>query len=115
MVRGAPPSHRQTLTSAQLSAAYAALPPLPPRSRPTFRRGPSIRLSFIPPQDHQNTLPPPPIITSITAPAPSSHRQTLSSAQLLAAYTALPSLNPQSTSRPQAVSVYNIFFIMLFN
>jgi hypothetical protein len=37
-----PSSHRQTLASAQLSAAYAALPPLPPRSRPTSRRGPSI-------------------------------------------------------------------------
>jgi hypothetical protein len=92
------PSHRQTLTSAQLTAAYAALPPLNPpqsRSRPISRRGPSTRPSSIPPQDHQNTHPP--------------------FAQLLAAYTTLPSLNPQPRSRPQAVSVYNMFFIMPFN
>ena len=34
MAAPAPPSHRHTLTSAQLAAAYAALPPLNPRPRP---------------------------------------------------------------------------------
>jgi len=98
-------SHRQTLTSAQLTAAYAALPPLnllQSRLRPTSipslnqytSRGLFTPPSSIPSQYHQNTLPPPSIVTSIAAPAPSSHRQTLTSAQLSAAYTALPSLNP---------------------
>ena len=122
------PSHRQTLTSAQLTAAYAALPPLnPPQSRlrhtsiPSINqhlsRGPSANLatqpSSIPLQHHQNTLPPPPVVTSIAALAPSSHRQTLTFSQLSAAYIALPSLNPQSRFRPQVVSVYHVCFMML--
>ena len=109
------PSHRQTLTSAQLTAAYAALPPLnppQPRLRPTanpsinqhLSRGPFTPPPSIPLQHHQNTLPPSPIV-SFMAPAPSSHRQTLTSAQLSAAYSALPSLNPQSRFRSSAVSL----------
>jgi hypothetical protein len=41
-------------------------------------------------------LAPPPVIPSIAAPAPPSHRQTLSSTQLAAAVAALPPLNPQT-------------------
>jgi hypothetical protein len=70
----------------------------------------STRLSLIPPPPPQHdgpqastsafTLAPPPIITSMAVPALSSHRETLSSAQLAAAYAALPSFNPPRRGRP---------------
>src|SRR6267142_1620163 len=64
----------------------------------------STRLSSIPPLQHDGpqaftstfTLAPPPIITSMAAPAPPFHRDTLSSTQLRARSAALPSLNPPS-------------------
>ena len=70
---------RQTLSSAQLAAAFAALPPLHSNANST------LALSNI---------------TNLTAPAPSSHRQTLSSSQLAAAHAALPPFIPQSRIIP---------------
>ena len=103
MAAPAPSSHRQTLTSAQLTAAYAALPPLNPRiRRPATRRPSSIPLQHNGPQASTSTS------TTVPAPAP------LSFSQLSAAYAALPPLNPQSRFIPHAVSVSHIFFNLLF-
>jgi hypothetical protein len=104
MAAPAPPSHRQTLSSAQLAAAYAALPPLnPPRPRLASTLAPApIITSMAAPAPSSMAAPAPPFMA---APAPPSNRQTLSSAQLMAAYAALPSLNPQSRFRSHAVSV----------
>src|SRR6267142_2063395 len=87
------PSHQQTLSSAQLRA-FTALPPLNPQ--------PILLPQHDGPQASTSTfmLAPPHIITPMAAPAPSSHRQTLSSAQLRAAFAALPPLNPQSRGPP---------------
>ena len=87
------PSHRQTLSSAQLAAAYAALPPLNPTA--------SSNITFLPPF------------------APPPHRQTSSTSQLAAAYAALPPFpsssrstsrgpppNPQLRFRHHSVSIY---------
>ena len=82
------PSHRQTLSSAQLAAAFAALPPLPPAPQ---RRSRSMQ---------------PPI------------QQTLSSFQLMAAVAALPPLNPapqrRSRSMQPPVSISQFFLYMFF-
>lgn len=103
MAAPAPPSHRQTLTSAQLTAAYAALPPLNPRiRRPATRRPSSIPLQHNDPQASTST--------STTAPAPAP----LTFSQLSAAYAALPPLNPQSRFISHAVSVSHFFFNLLF-
>src|SRR6266850_992082 len=100
-------------------------PLIPSTSTHSFRVQPtnlSTQLSSTPSHNHQNgphtptsapTLASPPVVTSITALAPSSHRQTLTFSQLSAAYIALPSLNPQSRFRPQVVSVYHVCFMML--
>ena len=68
-----------------LSSRLLALPP-PPMIAPA-------------PPSHTSasTLAPPPIITPMVAPAPPSYRQTLTSAQLTAAYAALPPLNPPNS------------------
>jgi hypothetical protein len=78
----------------------------------------STRLSSIPPPQHDgpyastsaSTLAPPPIITSMAAPAPPSHRQTLSSTQLRAAFAALPPLNPSHRHRPVLTSAPDTSF-----
>src|SRR6266850_4535476 len=92
MAAPAPPSHRQTLTPAQLTAAYAALPPLNSKFR-----GPPANLasrpSFIPPQHNG---PQASTSTSI-APAP-----------------ALPPLNPRFRLTPHAVSIWHFYFNFLF-
>ena len=94
MAAPAPSSHQQTLSSAQLRAAFAALPPLNPQPIPLPQHdGPQASTSTF-------MLAPPHIITPMAAPAPPSHRQTLSSAQLRAAFAALPPLNPQSRGPP---------------
>src|SRR6266850_1495413 len=99
----APPFHRQTLTSAQLTAAYAALPPLNPRIRcPAIRQPSSIPSQPNHPQASTST--------STIAPAPAP----LTFSQLSAAYAALPPLNPQSRFIPCAVSVWHFFFNLLF-
>jgi len=103
MAAPAPPFHRQTLTSAQLTAAYAALPPLNPRIRCPAIRQPSS----IPPQPNH---PQASTSTSTIAPAPAP----LTFSQLSAAYAALPPLNPQSRFIPCAVSVWHFFFNLLF-
>jgi hypothetical protein len=89
-------------------------PSVTPSLNQNSTRGPPsdfiTQLSSIPLQHHQNlhnnpqgsastsTLAPPPII----APASSSHRQTLTSAQLAAAYAALPPLNPHHHDAPSS-------------
>jgi hypothetical protein len=112
MAAPAPPSHRQTLNSTQLRAAFAALPPLNPPMNS------STRQSFIPPPQHDGpqaptsafTLAPPPLITSMAAPAPPSHRQTHSSTQLRAAFAALPPLNPSHRHQPVLTSAFDSSF-----
>jgi len=107
MAAPAPPSHRQPLTPAQLTAAYAALPPLNSKFR-----GPPANLtswpSFIPPQHNG-----PQAFTSTSiSPAPAPAPLTFS--QLLAAYAALPPFNPRFRLTPHAVSIWHFYFNFLF-
>jgi hypothetical protein len=83
-------THSFRVQPTNLSTRLSLIPPPPP---PLQHDGPQASTSAF-------MLAPPPIITSMTVPAPPPHRETLSSAQLAAAYAALPSLNPRHRGRP---------------
>jgi hypothetical protein len=117
--------HSNCIMGSPENCRIPAGPLVPSTSTPSFNQHSfritptnlSTRLSSTPPQNHQNgpyastsafTLAPPSIITSMAPPAPPSYRQTLSSAQLAAAYATLPPLHPPQSKNQSRILQYAV-------